>query len=196
MNSYYKAGLVGLIVGAIFFVVGIIIAIVLNIIPGIITCAMGAGICSLGYYYIKKAASMAQEQQKRQESKAAASRNSHHVYTDYVDALPETLEVGGVTYYLHYKYSQVGVACNTMAEYADASSAVSAGDFLELEQEPDNIHDPKAVAIIDDCGEICGYLYRGRIQDMANRWLNDGIPVQVIAECDGCHTITLGFYRI
>ena len=193
--SYYKAGLILMITGAISFVFGIIVGFVINIISGILICIISAGLCSLGFYYIKKAASMAQEQQKRQESKATVS-GTHNVYTDYIDALPQTIEEGGVTYYLHYKYSQVGVACNTMAEYADASSAVSAGDFLELEQEPDNIHDPKAVAIIDDCGEICGYLYRGRIQDMANRWLNDGIPVQVIAECDGCHTITLGFYRI
>lgn len=53
------------------------------------------------------------------------------------------------------------------------------GAALTLKHEPENEHDPHDVALFLD-GRKVGYLYRGKLQDMANDWLATRRPVLAI----------------
>lgn len=115
--------------------------------------------------------------------------------TNYIEDLPdEAYDDAGEEYVLAYRYKRVGIACADMPEYETAASLVTKGTEVELVQEPDNIYDSRAVAVMD--GSDCiGYLYRGKFQDMANDFLEAGKPIVAIVENSPARSLTLGFYK-
>ena len=86
-------------------------------------------------------------------------------------------------------YTHVDVACPLSQEYA------SAGDWVTLELEPENPHDADAVRLVLDNGRILGYLYKGKLQNMAGDFLRKHSPVMGIVETDSASSILLGFYK-
>lgn len=50
------------------------------------------------------------------------------------------------------------------------------GQLVTLEAEPSNAYDPKAVIVKWGYQKI-GYLYKGKLQDMANDFIADGLPI-------------------
>ena len=77
---------------------------------------------------------------------------------------------------LAYKYENVGVYVPSVS----AAEGIEYAQVAILEREPDNKFDPGAVAVYARCsGSLVkiGYLYRGRIQNMANDWLKSDAPI-------------------
>ena len=73
-----------------------------------------------------------------------------------------------------YEYSDVGVFVPDTSIF-DRPDVVE-GATVTLRQEPTNKYDNSAVAVVIGRKRI-GYLYRGRLQDMANDWLYRGDSV-------------------
>lgn len=73
------------------------------------------------------------------------------------------------------------------------------GVELNFVQEPENEYDAKAVAIYTIVGEKVGYLYKGKLQDMANDYLRMGFPVwgaiSSIDTDENKYQICVAFYR-
>ena len=145
---------------------------------GIIALALAAVLVYLGFYYKKKA----QTDGQKVETPATT--------TDDDSELPD--EIG--PFRLRYHYSGVAIACATMPEYALFAELLKEGDTVLLVQEPDNPHDPQAVAVMSD-DECVGYLHKGRLQDMANDYLKKDRPVIGVIEDGPELTMTLGFYK-
>lgn len=107
---------------------------------------------------------------------------------DY-DLLPKISE----NFYLKYCYERD--VCLIEASAADISGF--GGKQISFVQEPNNPHDPKAVAIILNDKKI-GYIYRGQTQDMLNDWIKKGYPVcghiNKINCFDNKVTYKVGFY--
>ena len=104
-------------------------------------------------------------------------------------SLPSELDLNGRHYVLRYSYDHVDVACPSSQDYA------SAGDWVSLELEPDNPYDDRAVRLVLDNGRPLGYLYKGKLQDMANDFLHRHLPVSGLVEDDSASSILLGFYK-
>lgn len=73
-----------------------------------------------------------------------------------------------------YRYTYVGV----FVPYIDVFDhpALVKGAIVSFRQEPENKFDHSAVAVVIGRKRI-GYLYRGKLQDMANDWLERGDAV-------------------
>ena len=73
-----------------------------------------------------------------------------------------------------YHYTNVGV----FVPYTDVFDhpALVEGAIVTFRQEPENRYDHRAVAVVIGRKRI-GYLFRGRLQDMANDWLERGDAV-------------------
>lgn len=69
-----------------------------------------------------------------------------------------------------YFYTDVGVYVPDMSVFRSGSEIVPP-NAVELCQDPYNPYDNKAVAVCQR-GETIGYLYRGKIQAMANDWID------------------------
>ena len=77
--------------------------------------------------------------------------------------------------YLRYFYKYVKIATNHNEK--DIFKNINIGDEVELIQEPTNEYDRNAVAVYVNKSKI-GYLYKGTLQEMCNKWLsNDDISV-------------------
>lgn len=129
------------------------------------------------------------------QSSYAGSYGEDSELNNYIEDLPdEAYDDAGEEYILAYRYKRVGIACADMPEYETAASLVTEGTEVELVQEPNNIYDTRAVAVMDglDC---IGYLYRGKFQDMANDFLEAGKPIVAIVENSPARSLTLGFYK-
>lgn len=70
-----------------------------------------------------------------------------------------------------YSYQNVGVFVPDTSIFSRPD--VTEGALVTLRQEPENKYDGQAVAVVIGRKRI-GYLYRGRLQDMANDWLDRG----------------------
>lgn len=70
-----------------------------------------------------------------------------------------------------YSYKEVGVFVPDKSIFDRPDIFVGAA--VTFRQEPENKHDSQAVAVVVGRKRI-GYLYRGRLQDMANDWLDRG----------------------
>ncbi len=74
------------------------------------------------------------------------------------------------------------------------------GDCLTVRQEPRNKHDYKAVAVYWFDVKI-GYIYRGALQDLANKSLREGLPVELIFHgfddlaVNACAFVDFYFYK-
>lgn len=76
--------------------------------------------------------------------------------------------------------------------------SLNIGDTVEFKGEPDNPYDSKAVAIYVDTVKI-GYLYRGKIQDIANEYLASEVSKAIIGVITSVDkpkiTIDIGLYK-
>lgn len=92
-----------------------------------------------------------------------------------------------------YSYSAVNVYMP--APQALEMPGLEIGAAVTLWQDKENQYDKKAVAIVFG-GYMIGYLYRGKLQDMANDWMNTGRPILALVDNkapDGLQ-ISLAFY--
>lgn len=76
-----------------------------------------------------------------------------------------------------YRYEHVGVYIPDISVIDD----IEVGRIAVLLQEPSNKYDPRAVAVYTDSVKTgknikVGYLYRGKIQNIANDWEDRGEP--------------------
>ena len=76
---------------------------------------------------------------------------------------------------ISYFYTDVGVYVPDLVALSSSPEAIQL-QGVALFQDPNNVYDNKAVAVCQSCGPIA-YLYRGKIQDMANDWLGSGRKV-------------------
>lgn len=101
---------------------------------------------------------------------------------------------------LAYDYSRVDIYVPWDIFRRVDLNAIAAAPSLALVPEPENTYDAKAVALYWQ-GDKLGYLYKGRLQDMANRWLKKGFPVFAAFERgrkayeDSAASISLAFYQ-
>lgn len=112
----------------------------------------------------RAAAPATQAVQKRQAAPKQAPSRRLHFPEDFDGKL------------LAYKYEGVGVYVPDIHTAKD----VEIGQVAILEREPDNKFDPGAVAVYagSPSGLVkVGYLYRGRLQSMANDWLKADEPI-------------------
>ena len=100
-------------------------------------------------------------------------------------------------YVTAYRYTEVGVFVPNNANFD--VEGFEPGATPALVQEPDNPYDNHAVGLkLNE--QIVGYLYRGKLQDMANDWLKNKKPVR--AQITACMRdrqraeITLVFYDL
>lgn len=78
-----------------------------------------------------------------------------------------------------YSYNNVEIAAfDYMIEKCDFKK-IAARPILRLQQEPQNRVDPRAVAVYWQDQQL-GYLYRNRLQDMANDWIDAGRRVDIV----------------
>ena len=73
-----------------------------------------------------------------------------------------------------YSYQNVGVFVPDTSIFSRPD--VTEGALVTFRQEPENKYDSQAVAVVIGRKRI-GYLYRGRLQDMANDWIDRGDSV-------------------
>ena len=130
----------------------------------------------------KKAAAPA----KASSAKPAAAKKTPAKARSHASGLPA---LPGRT--VKYTYDDVEIA---MADKFFPIVDLQFDDLLTLKQEPENVYDDKAVAIYRGTDQL-GYLYRGRLQDMANDWLDRGDPVYGLYEAStGAETFTIYFF--
>ncbi len=94
--------------------------------------------------------------------------------------------------YIAYHYDDVQIASRD--RYADIPLA--AGDRLKFVPEPDNQFDAEAVAIYKGTDKV-GYMYRGRLQDMAHDFLKRGDAVAgvVVSDDFGKAVYKIAYYK-
>lgn len=97
-------------------------------------------------------------------------------------------------YGLKYEYQNNLYMINTTATELN----VKLGGEITFKQEPENPNDKNAVAILQDGCKI-GYIYKGQIQEMANRWLKNNNPLLgFICQVDIVQNVIkykIGFYK-
>lgn len=98
-------------------------------------------------------------------------------FPDFVDALKKKYEYSNVNFFTPADCIFTGTKINT---------------YVSFMKEPSNEYDSNAVAIYIDDKKI-GYVYRGKIQDMLNDWIDrDDI---MLGKFDTSNTICIAFYR-
>ena len=97
---------------------------------------------------------------------------------------------------LAYQYHDVGVALFQNSELP--ASSLHVGDMVFIRQDKDNPYDQNAVSIIFDSKKL-GYLYKGRLQDMANDWINKDLEmwsyISLVDIPNKKINIAIGFYK-
>lgn len=119
---------------------------------------------------------------EEEKSRKQAEYEATHKKSYFLDILEDR-------YILCYQYDFVKIAMQN-------GKGLKLGEFLTLEAEPDNQYDPQAIKILSGLDKI-GYLFRGRLQDMANDFIKKGWPVEASIDSitsDG-FTCGLGFYK-
>ena len=76
-----------------------------------------------------------------------------------------------------YMYTAVGV----YVPYLEALAGLEEGAAVTLRQDKENQHDNKAVAVSIG-GQDIGFLYRGKLQDMANDWMKTERPILAMVD--------------
>jgi len=103
-------------------------------------------------------------------------------------------EINGYPMAYHYENVKIAVLRGQEPDY----TLIEAGVTVELIQEPTNKHDKNAVMIMAN-GVKFGYVYKGKLQDMVNDFINSDYPifscVTTINPTDNIIKIFLGFYR-
>ena len=128
----------------------------------------------------RKAAAKARRRKKSTAPAQEAPRPVMNVEQPQAAADPLTLQRQAFFYNqsigkIKYFYTDVGVYVPDLVELCSSPEAVPLGNVVCF-QDPGNKYDNKAVAVCQSCGPI-GYLYRGKIQDMANDWMDNGKKV-------------------
>ena len=96
-----------------------------------------------------------------------------------------------------YRYTDVGIFVPEDSTF-DAEG-FEPGAILTLVQDPENPHDNRAVGLKLH-NQLVGYLYRGKLQDMANDWIEKNLPLR--AQLTACTRdrnraeVTLVFYGL
>ena len=103
-------------------------------------------------------------------------------------------QIDGMALAYHYKDVKIAVIRGAEPDF----NAISPGDVVTLIQEPTNEYDNNAVAVMAN-GVKLGYLFRGRLQDMANDFLNSERAIfsciTAIDSNEHVIEIFLGFYQ-
>lgn len=105
---------------------------------------------------------------KTADTKSEATTKSETKIPSEIDGMP-----------LAYKYFDVDICVISGQEpdYDAIADKLSNGSvILSLEVEPDNQYDAKAVKVMHE-GSKLGYLYKGKIKDMAYDYLKSGRPI-------------------
>lgn len=76
-----------------------------------------------------------------------------------------------------YSYDNVKLARPPAAGCSNDFDLLLYGESVDIEQEPDNEYDDRAVAVMH-LGDKIGYIYRGRLQDMINDFIDRGDDVE------------------
>lgn len=128
------------------------------------------------------------ERKKKEAEEAERRRIEEENAPKYKDAC--FLDVLEGKYIIAYKYDRVNLA---MVSPENGSI----GDFLILVQEPDNEYDSKAVKVTTDGVTKLGYLFKGKLQDMANDWLKKDLPIEAQIDSVSKKFVTIGiaFYK-
>lgn len=182
MKNPYKMGITLLIIAGVGLVLSVVLFFV-NFIVGLLMLAASVVLGLSGYNVLKRFVEAVKTQERLEKAKREAVEDSGNV------SLPSELTQNGQRYVLRYSYNQVDVAYPLSQEYA------SAGDWISLEPEPENPHDNRAVRLELDSGRTLGYLYKGKLQDMANDFIRRQLPIVGIVEDDSATSILLGFYK-
>lgn len=99
--------------------------------------------------------------------------------------------------YEYKKYSYTNVRVFTPDSLNFDSSLIEVGKCISLQTEPSNPYDKNAVAVYRMNVKV-GYLYRGKLQDMANDYLHryeDEVFGYIDSSDNRSFTIALGFYK-
>ena len=90
-----------------------------------------------------------------------------------------------------YTYDDVEIA---MADKFFPIVDLQFDDLLTLKQEPENTYDPEAIAIYRGQDQL-GYMYRNKLKDMVNDWIEKGKPVYGLYEAStDKETFTIYFF--
>lgn len=98
-------------------------------------------------------------------------------------------------YAYDYRYKDVEICIMNGQEPEECFFAV--GERLHFVQEPENKFDGRAVRVENKCSVKAGYMYKGRLQDMANDFVarNDAVVGEVTYYDGETMKATLYFYR-
>lgn len=182
MNNPYKFGITLLIIAGIGLVLGFVLFFI-NFTIGLLMLAASVVLGLSGYSVLKRYVAAVRAQEKTETARREAAKDSGDI------SLPSELNWNGQHYVLRYSYNHVDVAYPSSQDYA------SAGDWVSLEPEPKNPHNNQAVRLELDNGRTLGYLYSGKLQDMANDFIRRRLPIVGIVEDDSATSILLGFYK-
>lgn len=116
-------------------------------------------------------------------------QSQHEEANNFAEQKACFLDILENEYILSYRYDFVKVSMPNV-------NGLKLGDFLSLESEPDNQYDPHAVKILSGLNTV-GYLFRGKLQDMANDFIRKGLPIEVSVDSitNDSFTCGLGFYK-
>lgn len=109
------------------------------------------------------------------------------------EKLPESIR----GYVASYRYTEVGIFIPKDKTFD--VEGFEPGAILTLVQDPENPHDNHAVGLKLH-NQLVGYLYRGKLQDMANDWIEKNLPLR--AQLTACTRdrnraeVTLVFYGL
>ena len=182
MNKFTKAVIFLFVLSGIILIGGIALCLI-DFFKGLFCIVAAIAFAYVGYRLLLK-----QTQKINSPISVPQVANEPDESADALE-LPHELTLDGRAYSLRYSYTHVDVACPLSQEYA------SAGDWVTLELEPENPHDADAVRLVLDNGRILGYLYKGKLQNMAGDFLRKHSPVVGIVETDSASSILLGFYK-
>lgn len=135
------------------------------------------------------------EAAKRVEARLEAARSRRGTAENSYDDVDVSFPAPHA-YKNEYTYDSVKLATPTNADLSPDFNTLTPGTALTLVQEPANTYDNKAVAVFDGPHRI-GFLFRGRLQGMANDFLNRGDTITATintASSDGI-TINLLFNK-
>lgn len=96
----------------------------------------------------------------------------------------------------HYVYDHEKL-CIIKSGKAPDLSRIKIGDKLKLAQEPTNKYDSNAIRVLSPDGKQLGYMYKGKLQTMANDFLSRGDRVEVTVDSVTKTSLTfkLDFYK-
>ncbi len=118
--------------------------------------------------------------------KPAATKKAPATARSHASGLPE---LPGHT--VKYTYDEVEIA---LTDKFFPIVDLQFDDLLTLKQEPENTYDPEAIAIYRGQDQL-GYMFRNKLKDMVNDWIEKGKPVYGLYEAStDKETFTIYFY--